>query len=183
MGKLTAFVWMSLDGIFDANYMDTWWEPYDSKERQGYIQKIYNGADAFVMGRNTHDFLAPAWSHMHNNEMGVAANFNGAPKYIATNSPLDIPWENAAAIEGDVASEIEKLKNEKNNLVLIGSADLAQSLIAAGVIDEYCLLVQPEVVGEGRRFFEDHASASLELVTADKLAHGVLALHYKTARN
>lgn len=183
MGKLTAFVWMSLDGVFDADYMDTWWDPYDSKERQQYIQKIYNGADAFVMGRNTFDLLAPAWSSMSGNEMGVAANFNGAPKYIASASPLDVPWQNSVAIEGDVANEIKKLKKEKKNIVLIGSADLGQQLIAAGIIDEYELLVTPVVVGEGRRFFEDHTSAGLELVEVEKLTKGVLALHYETARD
>lgn len=183
MSKLTAFVWISLDGIFDADYMGTWWDPYDSKERQQYIQKVYNGADAFVMGRNTFDLLAPAWSSMNNNEMGVAANFNAAPKYVATTSSLDIPWENSVAIEGDVTEEIKKLKNEKKNIVLIGSADLGQQLIAAGIVDEYKLLVTPAIVGEGRRFFEDHTNADLELVAAEKLAKGVLALHYETVRD
>jgi dihydrofolate reductase len=181
MGKLTAFVWMSLDGVVDAYNMSEWWDPYDSKERQAYIQKVYNNADAFVMGRNTYDFLAPAWSSMHNNEMGVAANFNAAPKYIATDSPLDIPWQNSIEIEGDVAEEIKKLKHKTDNVVLIGSAHLAQSLIAAGVIDEYRLLVQPAVVGVGERFFKDGTDASLKLIDVGNLAKGVLALHYGTA--
>ncbi len=62
MGKLMVFEWMSLDGVFDADLMNEWWEPYDSAERQQSIQGVYLDTTAFLMGRRSYEMLAPHWS-------------------------------------------------------------------------------------------------------------------------
>ena len=71
MRKLIVSAWISLDGIFDAELMNEWFNPFDSTARQDYIRDGILSADAFLFGRNTYQMLAPYWSSLKNNEMGV----------------------------------------------------------------------------------------------------------------
>ncbi|HEY8915981.1 MAG TPA: hypothetical protein VIM87_06060, partial [Chitinophaga sp.] len=62
MRKLVVSTWMSLDGIFDAETMGQWFNPYDSESRQTYIRDGILGSDAILFGRKTFEMLAPYWS-------------------------------------------------------------------------------------------------------------------------
>jgi dihydrofolate reductase len=94
MRKLIVSEWLSLDGVFDAETMGQWWFPYDSEQRVAHIQGVIGAAAGFVLGRRTYEMLAPYWSTMKNNEMGVAANLNGAPKYLVSSTLETGSWNN-----------------------------------------------------------------------------------------
>jgi len=184
MTKLIVSEWMSLDGVFDAETMGQWWFPYDSEERVAHIQETIGSAAGFVLGRRTYEMLAPYWSTMKNNEMGVAANLNGAPKYVVSSTLETASWNNTTILRKDPCREIETLKQQTGgNLLVMGSAQLVQSLAAKDLIDAYRLLVTPIVMGGGRRFFDAAMpTTKLSLTKSQSFRNGVLALDYAPSR-
>jgi dihydrofolate reductase len=183
MRKLIVTEWMSLDGVFDAESMGLWWGPYDSDERAAQIQDAIGSTDAFVLGRRTYEMLGPYWSAMKNNEMGVAAKLNGAPKYVVSSTLNDTSWNNTIIIKDNWTKEVEKLKQQAGeSLLLMGSGELARALLRENLVDEVRLLVTPIIVGQGKRFFDDGAGTTkLTLTKSKTLSGGVLALEYKPA--
>ena len=184
VSKLVVSAWVTLDGVFDSETMDQWFAPYDSVERQNYIRDGILAADAFLLGRTTYEMLAPYWSSMKNNEMGVAAKLNAGPKYVVSSKKKNAEWNNSTIVRKNVMEEVAALKEKSGHEIQIeGSATLVQSLAEAGLIDEYRFLVHPIVMGSGRRFFKDGMhTGGLKLVQTRTLDLGVVLLCYKPLR-
>src|SRR5471030_2170256 len=97
--------------------------------------------------------LAPYWSSLHNDEMGVARKLNSAPKYVVSASLEKADWNNTTIIGDNVVAEITRLKEQPGTEIQIeGSATLVQSLMEADLIDEYRFLVHPIIMGTGKSF-------------------------------
>jgi dihydrofolate reductase len=173
--KLVVSEWMTLDGVFDADTMKEWFEPYDSPERQNYIRENVLTSDAFLVGRVTYEMLASYWPNQKNNEMGIADRLNSAPKYVVSSTLKKAEWNNSTIINEDVVEEVTKLKQQPGqNILMFGSATLVQSLMEADLIDEYRFLVHPTIMGAGKRFFKDGMVATkLKLVKTKILDSGV----------
>lgn len=184
MRKLIVSAWISLDGIFDAELMNEWFNPFDSPARQEYIRDGILSADAFMFGRNTYQMLAPYWSSLKNNEMGVADKLNNAPKYVASKTLKNADWNNSIIIGENLIEEINELKQQPGCEIQIeGSADLVASLIKNGLVDEIRLLVHPVIMGKGEHFFKDGASSGgLKLVKTEPIDKGVIALYYAVVK-
>jgi dihydrofolate reductase len=183
--KLIVSEWMTLDGVFDADSMKEWFEPYESQDRQEYIKENVLTSDAFLVGRVTYEMLAAYWPNHKNNEMGVADRLNSAPKYVVSSTLKKAEWNNSTIINEDVVEEITKLKQQPGQDILVfGSATLVESLMAANLIDEYRFLVHPIIMGSGKRFFRDEMVATkLKLVKTKTLAHGVTLDCYQSTTN
>ncbi|HWK03522.1 MAG TPA: dihydrofolate reductase family protein [Puia sp.] len=181
MRKLIVSAWTTLDGVFDAGNMNQWYTPYDSVERQEYIRSGILAADAILFGRKTYEMLAPYWSSLKNNEMGVAAKLNSVPKFVVSSTLGKAEWNNSTIIKGNVVEEITRLKQLPGQEIQIeGSATLVESLMEAGLIDEYRFLVHPVIMGSGQRFFRDGMhSGGLRLVKTQAFDSGVILLCYK----
>lgn len=181
MSKLIVSEWMSLDGVFDAETMGEWWAPYESEERAALIQDAIRSAGAFLFGKRTYEMLAPYWSAFKNDEMGVAAKLNSAPKYVVSSTLASGSWNNTTIVKHDAGKEIARLKQvTEKDLLLMGSAKLVQSLMEDGVIDEYQFLITPIVAGKGRRLFgAGPGTTRLTLATSKALRSGVIAVTYK----
>ncbi len=155
MRKLFASEWMSLDRIFDSDSMDHWFNPYHSDERAANIQDVIHSTDAILFGRTTYEMLAPYWSTLKNNEMGIAAKLNSAPKYVVSTTLKQADWNNTTLISENVVEAITRLKQQPGGDIHIeGSATLVKSLLEANLIDELRFLVHPYIVGRGKRFFQ-----------------------------
>lgn len=183
MGKIVAFEWMSVDGVFDADTMQEWFFPYDSLERRKLIKATYEQADAFLMGHNTHAMLAPYWSQLPDDDKdGLAGVLTHMPKFVVSSSAEVAPWGEVTILSGDIAAEVKKLKDKTGTLMIMGSAKLSAALARAGLIDEYKLLVQPFIMGSGRHFFAEEMKAPLELTALKELDQGILLLDYKVKK-
>jgi dihydrofolate reductase len=139
-------------------------------------------ADAFLLGRRTYEIFASHWPHVPDDNP-IAAALNTLPKYVVSTT-LDSPvWRSSAVIGSDVMDRIAALKAQPGReLQVHGSGQLAQALIAHGLIDEFRLLVFPVFVGAGRRLFEDPAlTGSLQLLESSTTHTGVLLLTYEPA--
>ncbi len=180
MRKLWVKAWITLDGVFDAATMDDWWQNTNSPERMAYITEQYAQGDSYLLGRTTYEMLWPGWSQQTTGE-GPGPLLNRMHKYVVSTTLAEAPWKESTIIRENVAAEIAKLKQQPGKDIIIdGSATLVQSLQGTGLIDEYRLLVEPFIMGRGRRFFADGTAVSkLRLVDSQTLPSGTLALIYQ----
>src|SRR6185369_8759583 len=108
---------------------------------------------------------------------------NRMHKYVVSTTLTTAPWKESTIISGSVVEQITKLKQQPGRDIIIdGSTTLVQSLMKTDLIDEYRILVQPFVMGRGRRFFPDGTPPTkLRLVESKTLGFGFLALTYQPA--
>src|SRR5919197_6269433 len=154
----------------------------DSAERRQYIMEEYSKGDAYLLGRVTYDMLWPGWSTQTTGD-GPGPILNRMHKYVVSTTLSTAPWKESPIISGNVVEEITKLKRQRGKDIIIdGSASLVQSLMGTDLIDEYRFLVQPFIMGRGRRFFPDGTPPTkLRLVESKALSFGYLALAYQPA--
>lgn len=181
MRKIVVSESVTVDGVFDAETMGQWAQPYASDERDELVRGIVLAADALLLGRTTYDLQAWYWPGQKEDQYGIANHKNRMTKYVVTSTPLQALWNNSTIIKENVVEEIAKLKQQPGQDILIeGSATLVESLADAGLIDEYRLLVHPVIVGSGKRFFKEGMGMTrLKLVESRPLKSGVVLLCYE----
>ena len=177
MGKIVSNFFMSLDGVVEAP--DQWHMPYFNDEMGAAVGRGMQTNRGFLMGRVLYDEWAAYWPEADNE---FAEFFNSHPKYVVSNSLQTASWNNTTIVSGDVAQQLQELKDQTDgDLVISGSATLVRSLLADGILDELHVLLHPIVVGHGGRLFEDATPHALELVNQETFSTGVLDLAYKPA--
>ena len=191
---LTDF--MSLDGVVQGpggEEEDTeggfrhggWSGPYFDPEIMGTeISDGMDGVDALLFGRRTYTTMAAAWPNRPDDPF--ADRMNSIRKYVVsrTLSEADLTWNNSVLIPGEGAmAAIDKLRGEPGGDVLVwGSSKLATQLVSAGLIDEYRLMVEPVLLGGGKRIFpEDGERRPLKLVSAKTASTGTLVCTFRPA--
>jgi dihydrofolate reductase len=181
MRKLIVSERMTLDGVFDADTMDQWFMPYHSDASAEIIKEGVLACDVYLLGRTTYEMLAPYWSSLKNNEMGVADKLNSVAKYVVSSTLEKADWHNSTIIKENVVAEITRLKEQPGQEILIhGSATLVHSLLETDLIDEYQFLVYPIIMGSGKHFFKNGSHLKrLKLVDAKAFNTGVLLLTYQ----
>jgi dihydrofolate reductase len=182
MRKLWVKAWTTLDGVYDADTMDHWWQNTNSPERMQYIKEEYEKGDAYMLGRVTYEMLWPGWSTQTTGD-GPGPILNRMHKYVVSTTLTTAPWKESTIISENVIEEIRKLKGQPGKDIIIdGSGTLVQSLMGTGLIDEYRFLVQPFVMGSGRRIFPDGTPpTTLKLVESKLLSFGSQALVFQPA--
>jgi dihydrofolate reductase len=115
-----------------------------------------------------------------------ADRMNEIPKYVAsrTLTQQDLTWSGSTLLPAeDAIGAVRKLRERDGKaLQVMGSASLAGQLIADGLVDEYRLMIEPTLLGGGKRLFPDDGSArALQLVSATTTATGVLICTYRPA--
>jgi dihydrofolate reductase len=132
-----------------------------------------------VLGRKTYEIFAAYWPQ--SGDPG-ADLLNSATKHVATTTLTELEWENSKRIEDDVPAGIRGLKEQDGpELQVHGSANLIQTLLEQGLVDEFRLLIFPLVLGHGKRLFDaGTVPEGLELMSGRALSGGVLAATYRT---
>ncbi|GAB3580365.1 dihydrofolate reductase family protein [Hymenobacter daeguensis] len=177
MSKVIAAEYLTLDGVMEN---PAWTAPYFNEELGEFQGELLSACDALLLGRVTYEAFAGAWPNMP--DAPGADRMNSLPKYVASTTLQAAEW-NAGIIQGDVAAEVARLKQEPGqNLLIYGSARLVQHLHEKGLIDEYRLMIFPVVLGGGKRLFADgSAQAGLKLLSSHTTRTGVLVLSYVRA--
>lgn len=170
--------YVTLDGVMEA---PSWSAPFWNEEAAKYAYDQLFASDALLLGRVTYQGFAAAWPSMTDEE-GFADRMNGLPKFVASTTLSDPQW-NASLLEGDVAAEVSKLKQQPGQDILIyGSSGLVHTLMPHDLIDEYRIWVYPVIVGSGRRLFRDGSETALSLVDTKTFSSGVVILTYQPAK-
>jgi dihydrofolate reductase len=147
------------------------------------VTKGLTSAGGLLLGRVTYEIFAGYWPTAPADEP-LAATINSLPKYVVSTT-LEEPlgWENSTLLHGDAAEAVGKLKEEGDgDLLVIGSGQLAQTLMEHGLVDRYHLMIHPLVLGGGKRLFRDgNPRATLRLVDSKPTTTGVVIARYEPA--
>lgn len=137
--------------------------------------------DALLLGRRTYDIFADYWPHVH--EGTIAERLNRIPKYVASRQPRTLEWHNSVQLGPDTEAAVRGLRDAHENVHLIGSLDLLQTLIAHKLFDQLNLWVYPIVLGKGKKVFAQGAvPTSLRLIEpATTSPNGAVLLRYMRA--
>jgi len=188
MGKIVVTEFMSLDGVVEdpggaEDYKHGGWSFEISRGDEGDKFKLDEAlaSDALLLGRTTYDGFAEAWPQRDGE---FADKFNGMPKYVVSSTLRDPEWTNSTVIAGDLAQAVADIKAKHDgDIVVHGSAQLAQALLAQDLVDELRLMVFPVVLGSGKRLFDDDAvKKPLRLTDSTMVGDGVAILVYQPAR-
>ena len=193
MRKLTGAVFVSLDGVMQApggpeedptggfafgGWTFNYWD-----EDMGRSMSGFDGKDReLVLGRRTYEIFEAYWPYQPADHP-VAKALNAARKHVASRTLEKLHWNNSTLLQGDVAAAVATLKSEAGqDLQIIGSGNLIQTLRAASLIDEYNVWTFPVVLGRGKRLFEAGAKAgALRLVASQASTTGVVMSTYVAA--
>ncbi|MDT4918683.1 MAG: hypothetical protein QOH89_3383 [Pseudonocardiales bacterium] len=185
MRKVVLYTLMSLDGAVDdpAQYFTPDDRPNQPPEFDAVMDdneaEIVSTQDAVVLGRGMYDEWSGFWPDVA--DQPFADFINNVRKYVVTSSPLSRPWHNAEAVAGPPEDLVRDLKARPGGDIGVhGSIQLAQSLLAAGLVDELRLVVAPAVGFAGRRLFTPADEIRrLELLSAASTPSGSLLLAYR----
>ncbi|MFF3420805.1 dihydrofolate reductase family protein [Streptomyces sp. NPDC002698] len=170
MGKLTLTAFVSIDGVHQAPGgpgedpsggfgQGGWSVPFGDDDFGSFVVDNFSHVDAFLLGRRTYEIFAGYWPKMTDPADPIASKLNALPKYVVSSTITEPAWEGTTVITGDLGKEVTALKERTEGEVQIhGSAVLAQSLLALGLIDTLHLMTFPVLLGEGRRLFAEGAA-------------------------
>jgi dihydrofolate reductase len=192
MRKIVAAAFVSLDGVMQAPggpeedptggfSHGGWTFHYWDDVMGGVMSEGFEKPFDLLLGRKTYDIFAAHWPYLENDP--VAEIFNRVTKYVATRSAGPLAWHNSRALGNDVVAALGALKKEDGpDLLIQGSSDLVQTLLAADLIDEFRLLIFPLVLGRGKRLFgSGTVPAAFRLTDSKASTTGVLIANYERA--
>jgi dihydrofolate reductase len=164
MAKLTLTAFVTLDGVMQAPggpredrsgaFLHGGWVMalFDPEVGQ-FIDGRFREVGGFLLGRRTYEIFASYWPRMTDAADPVASALNGLPKYVASRSLARADWAGSRVIR-DLPADVEALKKADGKPILVqGSIDLLQTLLAYELLDEITLLQFPLVLGTGKRLF------------------------------
>ena len=190
MGKIVISENVSLDGVVqdptgeEGYRFGGWFNQIGDKDREAWAKVGFDealGAEAFLLGRRTDEWLAARWMSRSG---PWADRLNSMPKYVVS-ATLDEPkWTNSTVLKGNVVDEVSKLKQEiDGDIVVYASRQLVHALMEHDLVDELRLMIYPVVLGAGERLFgETSDTKSMRLITARTLDDGIAFLTYEPVR-
>ncbi len=198
MRQLVVSTFLTLDGVMqapggpeedtDGGFAHGGWSMryFDPEAMAPVLDGVMERTDALLFGRRTWQGMAAAWPGRAGDPF--ADRMNAIPKHVASRTlrQEDLTWSGSALLEpGDAIGAIRELRaREGRGLQVWGSASLAAQLIEHDLVDEYVLMIEPILLGGGKRIFPDTGQARpLELVSATTASSGVLICSYRRARD
>jgi len=175
MRRVIAYELVSLDGVAeDPDGFITDWD--DAMEAN--LAATIAEQDAVILGRRSYDEWAKFWP---DSDMEPFASFiNGVAKCVATSTPLVREWTNATVIDGGLVDFVRDLKHRPGGDIGIhASISVAQTLLAADVVDELRLVIAPTIAGSGRRLFDGLPPLRLQLIRSVTSPTGHLLVDYQ----
>jgi dihydrofolate reductase len=140
--------------------------------------------DALLLGRKTYDIFAAYWPHQEDGvDGGIAKLFNQVPKYVASRSNPTLEWANSTLLGPDLGAAVREVRDRHENVRVIGSLDLVQTLLAERLFDRLTLWVYPIVLGSGKKVFADGAVPANLTITQPAVVSpkGAVLLRYALA--
>ena len=187
--------WMTLDGVVQAPgdpNEDTsggfqhggWSLRYFDDVAMKWASESVAAAGGYLLGRRTYEVFAAHWPNASEEEQALAGPLNTRPKYVASTTLTEpLGWQNSTVLQGDVAEAVAALKQEDGgDLHVIGSTELVQVLIQHGLVDELRLMIDPVVLGGGKRIWrDDGVLRPLRLVDSETTPSGAIFATYAPA--
>jgi dihydrofolate reductase len=186
MSKIVAYTSITLDGVMQAPGRP------DEDQRGGFehggwaipyadpiMWENMGKAGSVLLGRRTYEDFYGFWPKQTDNPF--TDQLNNIRKYVASTTLQEpLPWSNSVLLKGDAVDALRDIRREPgDDVVVLGSGELLQSLMHASLIDEYVLPIHPLVLGSGQRLFHDGSPvAPLTLVDTKTAPTGVVIATY-----
>jgi dihydrofolate reductase len=192
MRNVIVFTNLTLDGVIQSPGRPDedprggfqhggWGVPFNAMQSSEAGESI-SSFGALLLGRRTYEDFYAFWPKQGDNPF--TERLNNMPKYVASTTLHEpLPWINSTLLQGDIAAAVTALKAQPgDDIVVMGSGVLVQSLMQHNLVDRYVLLVHPLVLGSGRRLFvEGGVAARLHLISAQATPTGVVVMTYEPA--
>ena len=188
MGRIVVTEFISVDGVIEdpggsEDFKYGGWSFEFSRGEEGDSFKLdeTRASAALLLGRRTYEGFADAWPQRDGE---FADLFNNMPKYVVSSTLTDPEFNNSTVIDpGDLAGEVARLRDDVDGDIIVhGSAQLAQALLEEGLVDELRLMVFPVVLGAGKRLFGETSDRKpLELAESKTVGDGVAIQVYRPA--
>jgi dihydrofolate reductase len=189
MGKIVVSENVSLDGVIEdpagveGFRLGGWFFETDRGEdgEKFTLDKTLE-TEALLLGRRSYEFFAATWRSRGG---ALADKLHSLPKYVVSSTLVDPDWNNSTVLKGDVVDEVSKLEQELNGeIVVLGSPQLARTLLEHDHVDELRLRVYPVVLGAGARLFgETSDKKPMRLVDTQTVGDGIALLTYELVRD
>lgn len=188
MGRIVVTAFVSIDGViqapgFRAEDLDGgfelggWTQPFHDALVEARVIKSVLAADALLLGRRSYELLSSFWPTAEPaDERSV--KLNSQPKYVASRTLNEVGW-NATLLRGDLVEQVRAAKEAHAEISIWGSSGLLPDLLAAGLVDEFVLLVYPVVLGAGKRLFPRGQAHGFTLTSSDVSSTGVAIQTYR----
>jgi len=184
MRTLKIIEHVTLDGVVQNTPEDgfpygDWNAPYRSPEGRDAMLAAHGESFDLLIGRYTYDLWSTFWPKVPSNPM--ADRINAATKYVVTHRPEGLDWGPAEALGPDLAESVRRIKSADGpDLILSGSSTLISPLLEHGLADEVVLVINPVLLGTGKRLFADGTPAqTLELTNTTTFPTGLILTTYK----
>jgi dihydrofolate reductase len=192
MGRLIVTEFVTVDGVaqapggpdedLDGDFTHGGWQAPGSNPEAG--QLVFEQAkemDALLLGRRTYDIFSAYWPTAPA-EIPFTDLLNGVPKYVASRTLRDpLAWPGSALLSGSLPESVSSLKEQYEEVHVIGSLNLVQSLLRFGLVDSLRLWMYPLLLGSGKRVFAGGTvPAALRLTESTAHAGGLIQLAYET---
>jgi dihydrofolate reductase len=185
MGELTFCINVTLDGCIDHQ------EGIADDETHAFFTRLMDESGAMLWGRVTYELMESYWPAVARGDVEAppairewAVKLEAKPKYVASSTRKVFPWTNSHHITGDILAGVQMLKDATPAGVLLCSGKLATDLDRLDLIDAYKFLVHPRIAGHGPTLYQSGLPSTrrLELISAEPLRNGAIAVHYRRAR-
>ena len=136
-----------------------WQAPLLDEVAGAQVAAAYEGTDALLLGRRTYDIFAAYWPHQQGGpDDGIAALFNRIPKYVASRGTPALAWAGSQQLGPDLPAAVREVRDRHEDVKVVGSLDLVQTLLRERLLDRLDLWLHPVVLGVGKKVFESGAA-------------------------
>lgn len=194
MRSLVVIEFLTVDGVMQglgSPEEDTdggfthggWGAPYAEGIHEAVAAGEPTRTSAYLFGRRTYEKMAAYWRDQPDDN-AMARNLNQTPKYVATRSLIELDWDGAKILDGELESAVTELKADgEGDVSVLGSGELVHQLMLLDLVDELRLFIHPLLLGTGKRLFRDVPTPRrLRLMSSGTTSLGTLVLGYEVLR-
>jgi dihydrofolate reductase len=184
MGKLIYSAITSLDGyLADEQGKFDWAEP--DEEVHAFVNELERPVGTYLYGRRMYEVMVP-WETLDPAEQPAAMRdfaeiWRAADKVVYSRTLASVASARTRIEPSFDPEAVRQLKASASHDLAVGGAGLAAHAIAAGLVDEWHLFLNPIVVGGGTQALPDGVRIGLELLAERRFGNGTVFLHYRTA--
>jgi dihydrofolate reductase len=189
MRKVILSNMVTLDGFFEGPNKELDWQIVDGENKE-YAIDLLSKVDALLFGRVTYQLMADYWPAAATNpstpksEHEIADKMNNLPKIVFSKTLQEVKWNNSRLVKENIAEEISKMKQQPGkDMVIFGSGSIVSTFMQHGLIDEYRIIVNPIVLGNGNPLFKGiNGKQNLKLLNTKVFDSGIVILFYEPAQ-
>jgi len=189
MRKVLLSNLVTLDGFFAGPNGELDWHVVD-EEFNKYAIDLLSKVDALLFGRVTYQLMADYWPaaatnpSTSKNDLEIADKMNNLSKIVFSKTLQEVKWNNSRLVKENIAEEISKMKQQPGkDMVIFGSGSIVSTLMQHGLIDEYRIIVNHVVLGNGKPLFKGiNGKQNLKLLNTKVFDSGIIILFYEPAQ-